>query len=115
MSVGAQTIADASPQRGEVPGGGHVAGGAAARASPLSPIMSIVYEATTGEAALELARTHLSVFILMDLQLPGVDGYAVTRRLKVDAVTRRSAIRVRADFLSTKSCVWCGKKLHRSS
>ncbi len=47
----------------------------------------LVYEATTGEEALELARTHLPVLILMDLQLPGVDGYAVTRRLKADAAT----------------------------
>ena len=31
----------------------------------------MVYEATTGEAALELARTHLPDLILMDLQLPG--------------------------------------------
>jgi len=47
----------------------------------------MVYEATTGEEALELARTHLPDLILMDLQLPGVDGYAVTRRLKEDAAT----------------------------
>jgi CheY-like chemotaxis protein len=46
-----------------------------------------VYEAPTGEAALELARTHRPALILMDLQLPGVDGYAVTRRLKADAAT----------------------------
>ena len=47
----------------------------------------MVYEATTGEAALELARTHLPDLILMDLQLPGVDGYDVTQRLKEDAAT----------------------------
>lgn len=46
-----------------------------------------VYEATTGEEALELARIHRPEIILMDLQLPGVDGYAVTRRLKRDAAT----------------------------
>src|SRR5438128_1435460 len=72
MSVGEQTVSDASPQRGEVgrgaqrgrctprllarlgfpppasprwgevQDGGHVAGGASARASPLFPIMSIL-------------------------------------------------------------------------
>jgi len=47
----------------------------------------IVYEATTGEEALELARTQRPQLILMDLQLPGMDGYAVTRRLKEDAAT----------------------------
>ncbi len=47
----------------------------------------MVYEASTGEQALELARTHLPALILMDLQLPGMDGYAVTRCLKEDAAT----------------------------
>ena len=47
----------------------------------------IVDEATTGEQALELARTHLPALILMDLQLPGMDGYAVTRCLKEDTAT----------------------------
>lgn len=46
-----------------------------------------VDEATTGEAALALARTHVPALILMDLQLPGVDGYAVTQRLKEDTST----------------------------
>ena len=46
-----------------------------------------VYEATTGEAALALAKTLRPALILMDLQLPGVDGYAVTQRLKEDPVT----------------------------
>jgi CheY-like chemotaxis protein len=47
----------------------------------------IVYEATTGEEALELARAHLPDLILMDLQLPGLDGFAATRILKENAVT----------------------------
>jgi len=47
----------------------------------------IVYEAATGEEALVLAKSHLPRLILMDLQLPGMDGYAVTRRLKADAAT----------------------------
>jgi CheY-like chemotaxis protein len=46
-----------------------------------------VYEATTGEEALELARTARPELILMDLQLPGMDGYTVTRRLKAEAAT----------------------------
>lgn len=47
----------------------------------------IVLEATTGEEALELARTHLPDLILMDLQLPGLDGFTVTRLLKGDVAT----------------------------
>jgi two-component system cell cycle response regulator DivK len=52
----------------------------------------VVDEATTGEEALVLARTHLPALILMDLQLPGMDGYAVTRRLKEDAATAAIAV-----------------------
>ncbi|MBI4589425.1 MAG: response regulator [Candidatus Rokubacteria bacterium] len=47
----------------------------------------VVYEAATGEEALELATTHRPDLILMDLQLPGLDGFAVTRRLKKNSVT----------------------------
>ncbi|MBI3988784.1 MAG: response regulator [candidate division NC10 bacterium] len=49
----------------------------------------IVYEATTGEEALELARAHLPDLILMDLQLPGLDGFTTTKALKADDLTRR--------------------------
>lgn len=48
----------------------------------------IVYEATDGQEALELAKTHLPDLILMDLQLPGLDGFTATRILKEDAITR---------------------------
>lgn len=49
----------------------------------------LVYEATTGEEALELARTHLPDLILMDLRLPGMDGLTATKALKEDDRTRR--------------------------
>lgn len=49
----------------------------------------VVYEATTGPEALELARAHLPNLILMDLRLPGLDGYAATRALKSDDLTKR--------------------------
>jgi CheY-like chemotaxis protein len=38
--------------------------------------------------ALELLRTFHPRMILMDLQLPGTDGYQLTRRLKAGADTR---------------------------
>ncbi|MFQ5656778.1 MAG: response regulator [Candidatus Methylomirabilales bacterium] len=47
-----------------------------------------VYEAMTGQEALELAKTHVPDLILMDLQLPGLDGFAATRILKEDAATK---------------------------
>lgn len=47
-----------------------------------------VAEASTGVEALERARTLAPDVILMDLSLPGLDGWEATRRLKADARTR---------------------------
>ena len=41
-------------------------------------------EATTGEEGLEAASRERPDLILMDIQLPGIDGYEVTRRIKAD-------------------------------
>jgi CheY-like chemotaxis protein len=49
------------------------------------------YEVATAgdaESALEVVRTSPPRLILMDLQLPGVDGLELTRRLKADPETR---------------------------
>lgn len=45
-------------------------------------------KANDGYEALRLAADHLPDVILMDLGLPGIDGYEVTRRLKNDLRTR---------------------------
>lgn len=45
-------------------------------------------EAATGEDALALALAHRPAVILMDLQLPGIDGWEITRRLKRDDRTK---------------------------
>jgi two-component system, cell cycle response regulator DivK len=45
-------------------------------------------EATTGEEGLELAAREQPDLILMDIQLPGIDGYEVTRRIKANSVLR---------------------------
>ena len=47
-----------------------------------------VLEADTGEEGIEIARRERPDLILMDLQLPGMDGMEATRRLKADAATR---------------------------
>jgi two-component system, cell cycle response regulator DivK len=44
--------------------------------------------AADGEAAIEAARTLRPSVILMDLSLPGIDGWEATRVLKADRETR---------------------------
>lgn len=44
--------------------------------------------AADGEAGYAKARTELPDVILMDLDLPVIDGWEVTRRLKQDVATR---------------------------
>jgi PAS domain S-box-containing protein len=47
-----------------------------------------VYPASDGELALEFVRSTLPDLILLDIRLPGIDGFEVCRRLKADERTR---------------------------
>jgi CheY-like chemotaxis protein len=47
-----------------------------------------VRTASNAEDALQLLRTVTPGLILMDVQLPGMDGLELTRRLKADPATR---------------------------
>jgi two-component system cell cycle response regulator DivK len=51
-------------------------------------------ETETGEEGVELARTRQPALVLMDIQLPGIDGITALHRLREDPNTR--AIRVMA-------------------
>jgi CheY-like chemotaxis protein len=44
-----------------------------------------VIGAPTGEAGLEAARASPPALILLDLDLPGIDGFELARRLQADA------------------------------
>ncbi|MFD2263293.1 diguanylate cyclase domain-containing protein [Lacibacterium aquatile] len=48
--------------------------------------------ATNGEEAIRLAQTQQPDVILLDAEMPGLDGFAVCERLKQDEVTARSAV-----------------------
>jgi two-component system, cell cycle response regulator DivK len=51
-------------------------------------------KAYTGEEAVELAVSHVPTLVLMDVQLPGIDGVATLARLRGDE--RTASIRVLA-------------------
>ena len=47
-----------------------------------------VLQATDAETGIQLARTHMPDLILMDIQLPGMDGYTATRLIKADPIMK---------------------------
>jgi two-component system cell cycle response regulator DivK len=51
-----------------------------------------IIEAVTGEEGVTAAESHVPDLILMDIQLPGLDGYEATRRIKANAALRHIPI-----------------------
>ena len=45
-------------------------------------------EATDGEAAIAMSLEHLPALILMDIQLPGIDGIVAMKRIRADERTK---------------------------
>jgi two-component system cell cycle response regulator DivK len=59
-----------------------------------------VIEAEDGEAGLAAAAMHHPDLILMDIQLPILDGYEATRRLKADAALHAIPVIVVTSYAS---------------
>jgi CheY-like chemotaxis protein len=47
-----------------------------------------VLTAVDGESGLALTKSETPALVLMDMSLPGIDGWEVTRQLKADPATR---------------------------
>jgi two-component system cell cycle response regulator DivK len=58
----------------------------------LTPAGYKLFEAVTGEEGVAMAETHRPDLILMDIQLPGLDGYEATRRIKGNPALRQIPI-----------------------
>lgn len=51
-----------------------------------------VVTAADGEQTLAQARQHRPALVLLDIHMPGLDGYTVCRALKADPQTRQSVV-----------------------
>lgn len=51
-----------------------------------------IIEAVTGEEGVTAAEIHTPDLVLMDIQLPGLDGYETTRRIKANPTLRHIPI-----------------------
>src|SRR5262245_25559404 len=51
-----------------------------------------LFVSTSGENALEVARRVRPLLILLDVMMPGIDGYETCQRLKADVELRDAAV-----------------------
>lgn len=61
-----------------------------------------VHAANSGEAALQCMETMLPDIVLLDVKMPGMDGYEVCRRMKANARTRDLPV----IFISAMDAAW---------
>ena len=59
----------------------------------------------SGESAIEVARRVHPLLILLDIVMPGIDGYETCRRLKEDPETREAAVIFLSSLDETKDKV----------
>src|SRR5262245_49796010 len=51
-----------------------------------------LFVSKSGESALDVARRVQPLLILLDVVMPGIDGYETCRRLKADPATQAAAV-----------------------
>src|SRR6187551_3889671 len=59
----------------------------------------------SGESAIEVARRVRPLLVLLDVVMPGIDGYETCRRLKADSETREAAVIFLSSLDETKDKV----------
>ena len=64
-----------------------------------------LYVTKSGESAIEVARKVRPLLILLDIVMPGIDGYETCRRLKADPDTREAAVIFLSSLDDTKDKV----------
>lgn len=61
----------------------------------------LVLKAVTGEQGVEAAVREVPDLILMDIQLPGIDGFEATKQIRASAAARRIPIVAVTSFAMT--------------
>ena len=51
-----------------------------------------VLPAASGAEGLELARSHVPDVVLLDMKMPGMDGFEVLRQMRLDKATDRKSV-----------------------
>ena len=67
-----------------------------------------IIEVTDGLAGVEAAKREKPDLILMDIQLPGIDGYEATRRIKAEPDLAGITIIALIDLLRTRTGLFFG-------
>jgi DNA-binding NtrC family response regulator len=71
----------------------------------LDGLGSRLFVTRSGESAIEVARKVHPLLILLDIVMPGIDGYETCRRLKEDPATREAAVIFLSSLDETKDKV----------
>lgn len=74
------------------------------------PDFDVVALATTGEEALQAVRQLLPEILVLDLRMPGTDGFAVLRQMKVEAMPTRTVVLTALDNAQTLEALRLGAR-----